>query len=253
MHRSNYSMSRKPIHGFTLIELLVVVAVIAMLLGILLPSLNSAKETARRVVCQSNLKQLTLAWILYSEDNDGKLINGNTVVDGWMGEDFNQSTREGKIQEMENSLFFPYCPTLDAYSCPKKIKEFPRTYSLVDGMNGYTLVPGTEKLILKKMTQIRNATRRGVFIDEGELTLTTWTIYYHTARWWDWVPDQHNFGTTLSFADGHCEYWKWTDKRTAKYTLSPGNTFPFISGQTHEPDNEDLVKCIKMVWGKTGF
>jgi len=50
--------------GFTLIELLVVIAIIAVLMAILMPALNRVKEQGKRVVCMSNLKQLTMAWIL---------------------------------------------------------------------------------------------------------------------------------------------------------------------------------------------
>lgn len=54
--------------GFTLIELLVVVAIVALLIGILLPSLSGARESARTVKCQSNQRQLIVAWSLYAAD-----------------------------------------------------------------------------------------------------------------------------------------------------------------------------------------
>ena len=55
--------------AFTLIELLVVVAIIALLISILLPSLKEAREQARAAVCQSNLHQLMIGFVTYSEDS----------------------------------------------------------------------------------------------------------------------------------------------------------------------------------------
>ena len=56
--------------GFTLIELLVVIAIIAILMAVLMPALNIARDQARRIHCISNVKNLTLGWLLYKDDND---------------------------------------------------------------------------------------------------------------------------------------------------------------------------------------
>src|SRR5512139_987427 len=91
--------SSRPHDGFTLIELLVVIAVIAILMAILMPALNRAREQGRRAGCLSNLKNLTLAWIMYADDNEDKLVNGSSgeygteAVNGpyWVKLDYNRN------------------------------------------------------------------------------------------------------------------------------------------------------------------
>ncbi len=61
--------------AFTLVELLVVISIIALLMAILLPALNRAREQGKRALCLSNLRQLTACWIMYADDNSDKLVN----------------------------------------------------------------------------------------------------------------------------------------------------------------------------------
>src|SRR5438552_14920727 len=82
--------------GFTLVELMVVIATIAILAGLLLPSLARAKANAQTIHCLHNLKQLQLAWYLYASDHDdriapnyigpfaGRLPESASWVSGWM-------------------------------------------------------------------------------------------------------------------------------------------------------------------------
>jgi prepilin-type N-terminal cleavage/methylation domain-containing protein/prepilin-type processing-associated H-X9-DG protein len=74
--RKAFATAKRSEVGFTLVELLVVIAIIALLMAVLLPALNRAREQGKRVVCLNNLKQLTLAWMNYASANNEKLVNG---------------------------------------------------------------------------------------------------------------------------------------------------------------------------------
>ncbi|MBL8876597.1 MAG: DUF1559 domain-containing protein [Phycisphaerae bacterium] len=71
---------RRP--GFTLIELLIVIAIIALLISILLPSLGAARRTARNVICQSNMRQLVIAQTTYADSHKDWLA-GSPSSSGW--------------------------------------------------------------------------------------------------------------------------------------------------------------------------
>jgi len=90
-------MSKKT--GFTLIELLVVISIIALLMAILMPSLQRVRRQAKAVACQSNLKQWGLVWAMYTDENRGKFPD-------YLGHNWMQRL----VDLYSNSEKLLYCP-----------------------------------------------------------------------------------------------------------------------------------------------
>jgi prepilin-type N-terminal cleavage/methylation domain-containing protein len=93
-------MKKNQQNGFTLIELLVVIAIIAILAAILFPVFAQAREKARQSACVNNMKQLGLAYIMYTQDNDELFAGSDDGGKGWA------------------ELIFPYVKSKGTYICP---------------------------------------------------------------------------------------------------------------------------------------
>ncbi len=246
--------------GFTLIELLVVIAIIAVLMAILMPTLNRAREQGKRTACLSNVKQMSLIWNMYADDNDSKIVNGNNLVNDnnpdpwiyWHGQDASEETRIDGI--MTGSLY-DYCRNTEIYKCPTGVRGELVTYSIVASMNGYATTFDKRMKrgrIIKNREQIRRPAQRTVFLDEGRLSPGSWTVWYDQERWGDQITARHGDGTTLSFADGHSEYWKWKDPRTLAICSLDYDYWQETGRQSNMsscPGSQDLHKIRKAVWG----
>jgi prepilin-type N-terminal cleavage/methylation domain-containing protein/prepilin-type processing-associated H-X9-DG protein len=249
--------------AFTLIELLVVIAVIAVLMAILMPALSRAREQGKRVACLSNVKQLALAWNLYADDYDGRIVNGNTSLGTfnrdkacwvyWSG--VNTPERD-LFKGIVDGLLYRYGSNVRLYKCPTGVRGEVVTYAIPDAMNGYYAIPGAEDQIKRLRSQIRNLSEQIVFLDEGRLSPSSWTVYYDREQWWDQITARHGDGTNFSFVDGHGEYWKWKDPRTlevARMDIDEWQNGARLSSMAASAGNEDLQRIQVAVFGQFGY
>lgn len=119
-------MSRVRRSAFTLIELLVVIAIIAILAAILFPVFAQAREKARQAACQSNLRQIGQAGMMYAQDYDGYILrrasDASVIEANLFGEPV---PRRGYAEAYYwQALWLPYVKNTDVFLCPSGYRDF---------------------------------------------------------------------------------------------------------------------------------
>ena len=273
-------------NAFTLIELLVVISIIALLVAILMPALNKAREQATGAVCLGNHKALIMAFLMYCGDNEDSFCSGYVNLDvlkrdppTWVmaplayANDgsllYQQYPTELEFRKngIREGALYEYINTTDVYNCPGdrrwlkgtsngKPPEYGvfRSYALPD----YYRV---NDLAIKetKITNIKPASEKYVFLEDnydGPWSIDAWSYFVGERKYWDPIGNYHNVAATFSFADGHGEMHKWEDPRTWIFCNSRAEASAQGCGKGHvqvNPLNPDHDWLDRHYPGKTRY
>lgn len=197
--------------AFTLIELLVVIAIIAILASILFPAFARARENARRASCMSNVRQIGLGVMQYTQDYDERLPNawvggdGNSQPGGWMY--YTQVGLSGTTAAFNPALgsLQPYLKSVQLFVCPSDSHgaQIGNSYAI----NGCALNAKSGGLATGKSLAAFEDTARWMLIsEEGTIRNTTDDGYQQFGD--NSFTDRHLEGSNIGFVDGHVKWYK---------------------------------------------
>ena len=233
-----WGMGLPSLCAFTLIELLVVIAIIAILAALLLPALGKSKAAAETATCANNLQQLSLAWVLYAEDNGDLLVNNHGVPETlvrrqtWANnvEDWQASDDNTNLVYLTDSKLGPFANrSTKIYKCPADREPAPNGLRIRSiSMNAMVGDPGelTNRFNplyaqFYKSAEVRNPSGIFVFLDEQADTLNDgfFVNRLDDYTWGNLPGSYHNGRVNLSFADGHLESHRWAVPGTIRPVL----------------------------------
>lgn len=233
--------------GLTLIELVLVTAIVSALVAISLPALVRVRNQAQGAVCVQNMRTLSLAWLLYKDDNGDQLVGGTAgeSASDWVQTPVgaNANTVSAEREGIRRGALFRYAGNaLEAYRCPADQRKLNpgkvayRSYSIAGGANGerwedaYTPV--------ERYSQILMPALKYIFVEEADprgINTGSWVLNPKARKWVDPLAIWHSRArSSLGYADGHAETRPWVDGSTIEMSRRQEFFYPVPAGEGND-------------------